>query len=196
MTLHRHLCGPTHTSVMNGEQPGPPTSVFLDDSAEHRLAVWQVLAQRRSAYDSLLWQTPALGMTAQAFLFTLTLAPDVSRLGRVVAATLSMVIAIVSAQLMSKHRRHEISDCLLLERLEESLGMHRITGFNPHAAGGSRRSPDWRYPGHWSYAFLFHNRSPTRLSSYGLWTIGQALFVVADLVIIVLVLTGNGSAFS
>lgn len=181
---------------MSADQQGPSDSVPLHDTPEHRLAIWQVLAERRSAYDSMLWQTPALGMTAQAFLFTLTLAPDVSTLGRVVAATLSLVIALVSAQLMAKHRRHEISDCLLLEQLEASLEMHRITGFNPHGAGVSRVTEASMMPGDWTYAFLFHRRSPTRLSSYGLWTIGQALFVLADLVIIGLVLVGQGSVFS
>jgi hypothetical protein len=181
---------------MDAAQHPSTVVVPLDDTPEHRLAIWQVLAQRRSAYDNMLWQTPALGMTAQAFLFTLTLAPDVSEVGRVVAATLSMVIALVSAQLMSKHRRHEISDCLLLERLEESLGMGQITGFNPHAAGVARVPESWRPPAGWSYAMLFRSHSPTRLSSYGLWTIGQALFVLTDLAIIGLVVSGNGSVFS
>jgi len=185
-----------HTSPMNRPHPSSSAPTPIDDTVEHKLAIWQSLAERRSAYDSLLWQTPALSMTAQAFLFTLTLAPDVSRLGRTVAAALSIAIAVVSTQLMSKHRRHEISDCLILERLEESLSMKEITGVNPHAAGVHRRPTDTPYPDSWTYSFLFHRFSPTQLSSFGLWIIGQALFAVADIVIIVLVATGNGSAFN
>ncbi|MER6612681.1 hypothetical protein [Streptomyces xantholiticus] len=40
--------------------------------------VYQAVAARRMQWDALLWQVPALSLTAQAFLFTITLGLEVA----------------------------------------------------------------------------------------------------------------------
>ncbi len=88
------------------EDPSTPAGRGAEQySASDRLVVWQTVASRRASIDAMRWQTPALGMTAQAFLLTLALAPDSSRLARLLASALSLILALMVMQLMAKHRR-------------------------------------------------------------------------------------------
>jgi hypothetical protein len=66
-----------------------------------------------------MWQVPALGLTAQAFLLNIALAHDSARLARAIAALLGMTTAALSMQLMAKHRANEVQDSRLLENLEQ-----------------------------------------------------------------------------
>ena len=68
------------------------------------LISYQVLADRRLAQDTLLWQTPVSALTAQAFLFSSALSPSCSRVARLVAMVLALVTSLLSMQLMAKHR--------------------------------------------------------------------------------------------
>lgn len=158
------------------------------------LAAWAVLEQRRSAYDSMVWQTPALGLTAQAFLLTLALGPGTSAVGRCLASLLSIVLSIMVIQLMAKHRRGEVTEALHLERLEAELGLEQLLGIAPHAPLDARiaalnralpRVPRTAWPS------AFWGQSSVRLWILGQWVIaGVAALVVA------LVLLGHNSLLS
>jgi hypothetical protein len=136
---------------------------------EH-LASYQVIASRRLGYDTLMWQTPMLGLTAQAFLFSSALTPSESRTARLIAMCLALATSIISMQLMSKHRHHELADSLLLERFEME---HKLVAL--HAR------PDHR-------DVSLHVRRPwyIRLSSYRVWMAGLSLFAIAAAAIIVI----------
>ena len=147
---------------------------------------YQTLAVRRTGYDAMLWQTPALGLTAQAFLLTLALSSSSTSLARLIAALLSLVLSLMTLQLMAKHRLHETLDSLLLERFEERLGLTAWLGVRPHGLSSRRlhdgdagKNPATMRP-RW-----FWSRS-----SYLLWQLGLASFGVASLVIIILVSLG------
>lgn len=118
--------------------PGEPLTTL---TASDRLVVWSTIASRRSSYDAMLWQTPALGLTAQAFLLTLALGPGTSALGRFVSAGLSLALSFMVIQLLVKHRQGEMADSFTLARLEESLGFQEQIGVLPHGAPSQRIAP-------------------------------------------------------
>ena len=54
-------------------------SPSTDESGQADDATYGALATRRLQWDNLLWQVPILGLTAQAFLFTIALDPGSTR---------------------------------------------------------------------------------------------------------------------
>jgi ADP-ribose pyrophosphatase YjhB (NUDIX family) len=100
--------------------------------------------------QSLMWQTPGLALTAQAFLMTLALAPGSSNLARAFASGLNIMMAALCFQLMQKHRAMELSDRKALENIEGIEGMMLV-----HA---SLELKVWlkRFPSHkpWQVGFV------------------------------------------
>jgi len=136
-------------------------------------SVYQAIASRRLGYDNSMWQTPVLSFTAQAFLFTIALSAS-NNVARLIAATLALVIALISLQLMSKHRYHEMIDARLLEALENSMDLKKVFRCLPHERPMYRAeqvgvSPQWFQ----------------RLSSYRVWMAGLAVFAIASASIII-----------
>ena len=82
------------------------------------LTQYQIIAARRQAMDALMWQVPALSITAQAFLFSIALDSDRPHITALSAATLALFAALSSIQLMSKHRLLEVRDSVWLEKFE------------------------------------------------------------------------------
>ena len=72
-------------------------------------------------WDSLLWQVPALSLAGQAFLFSVSLSPDTSSPARRIAAGLSVVVAVLTSQLMVRQRMVELADSEWLEKLENKI---------------------------------------------------------------------------
>ena len=68
----------------------------------------------------MLWQTPALAMTAQAFLLTIAYGNG-SEIARIVTACLGVAVAFMSMQLMSKHRFLKRIDEHKAQDLEDEL---------------------------------------------------------------------------
>lgn len=75
---------------------------------------YQTLTTRRLGYDTMLWQTPVLSLTAQAFLFAIALDGGSTRPGRFTSGLLSVLISVASIHLMRKHRYMEEADSYLL----------------------------------------------------------------------------------
>lgn len=171
---------------MSPDPATPSPQMSLAD----KLVVWQVVAERRSSYDAMMWQTPALGMTAQAFLLTLGLAPDTSGTARAVAALLSAVISLMVVQLLGKHRRNELLDTLALADMESRLGLPEHLGFHPHARdrylAAHHASADRS-----ARTTLLGPRRFWKMSSFRLWCYGQYVLGLASLGILVLVVTGG-----
>lgn len=89
---------------------------------------YQILAARRQAYDQLLWQTPVLSLTAQAFLLTIALGAGNSSAARFLSASLSLVTALASILLMAKHRYYEVIASKALQKYESEK---MSDGFDP-----------------------------------------------------------------
>lgn len=125
----------------------------------------------------MLWQTPALALTAQAFLLTVALNEQASVLPRVVTAILGLLVAAASMQLMAKHRLLESVDRAMLTKLEEALGLPQIAerryydsrrGTVDGESATRIRSSWWR-----------------RRRSYVIWQIMLGAFLLANLTAIV-----------
>jgi disulfide bond formation protein DsbB len=125
---------------------------------------------RRIGYDSLIWQTPVLGLTAQAFLFTAALSHDNTRLARLIAAVLAFIASALSIQFMSKHRHHEMIDNLLLQKLEQD------NGWLPLHAKPSERAAVVGLDRNWL----------VERSSYSVWRYGLLAFAVGAFLLIVI----------
>ncbi len=156
------------------------------------LLVWQSVASRRSGLDSMMWQTPALGMTAQAFLLTLALGAGSSRWARLLAALLSLILALMVMQLMAKHRRNEMLDSVLLEELEHRVGLDAVLGCAPH--GGPAARPE-NHVATVDGRMARSTPGPRRfwdMSSYELWMVGLGSFAIVALAIIIIAAVGAG----
>jgi colanic acid biosynthesis protein WcaH len=94
------------------------TKLFFQHSSVLNDMQYQIVAERRQNYDNLLWQTPIVSLTAQAFLLTIALGAETKPLARLLAAFLSFLAALASLQLMLKHRHMEWLDSQLMERHE------------------------------------------------------------------------------
>jgi hypothetical protein len=139
--------------------------------------VYTVLATRRTAFDTLMWQVPALGLTAQAFLLTIALDAGSSQWARYIAAGLALVITLVAMQTMAKHRANERTDSLMLQHLEETL-IGVIMGVPPHERSW-KRATNVHNP-------LFRERYISKVPSFNLWMVGLAFFAAAAVTIIIL----------
>ncbi|GAB6903639.1 hypothetical protein JCM9957A_67310 [Kineosporia succinea] len=104
-------------SLLMIRRPEVTTSGWHDE-----VLTYQSISDRYISHNELMWQTPVLAMTAMAFLLTIALGQSASWM-RALAAALSFVIAVISAQLMAKHSKSQISDSEDLLRIEKKRGM-------------------------------------------------------------------------
>lgn len=140
--------------------------------SEHQL-VYQAVVARRLQWDTMLWQVPTLSLTAQAFLFTIALGPDTTRVSRTIAALLAIVISVLSVTLMARHRQAEITDAQWLQDNEAAFPPEmRVHGKN-FIARRMKILPKDR---------MFVPLVP----GYKTWTIGILLFALVAAVTIVL----------
>ncbi len=75
------------------------------------------------SYTTLLWQVPALSLTAQAFLLTIVLTNGNGHFAKLIAAALSIVIALASTRLMHDQRGHAMNHGELALRISRQLGL-------------------------------------------------------------------------
>jgi hypothetical protein len=148
------------TTQTPGEQH-PPAQVVLSQD--------QIVAARRQGFDTMMWQVPALSLTAQSFLLSLAYDAQSGRLAGAVAGTLSVVVSLMSIQLLLRQRQNELTDSLLLHRIELENGWQEM--FAP----GDRRATA---AGH-------ARRRVVRLRSFRIWAAGLALFGLAGLIALV-----------
>jgi ADP-ribose pyrophosphatase YjhB (NUDIX family) len=135
----------------------PGTMAMIDHPAlapaEAGLESYHALTARSVSHNELLWQTPVLAMTAMAFLLTIALGES-DDWRRALAAALSAVIAVASAQLFARHSASQLKDADALCSLESRLGMLPINRKPPSLPRkrlmwptrnelAQRRSRDW-----------------------------------------------------
>jgi hypothetical protein len=138
---------------------------------------YQMIMQRGLQTNALLWQTPSLALTAQAFLLTLSLGSGTIRPIRIVVSVLGLVIGIMSMQLMAKHHYFYELDQAELRRIETRLQL-------PPIAHRSRQMIDHRKDV-WALPFV-------RVTSYVVWQSGILLIGLTNAVALILVLTTPG----
>ena len=124
-----------------------------------------------------MWQSPAMAMTAQAFLLTIALGHDSSPLARFIAAFLGIVVTVMSVQLMLKHRLFMATDEVLMISLERRMEL--ATSAVDHETKVAYISSDRSEP-------LLLERVPKRSwilgrKSVHIWVIGLIAFAVVNL---------------
>ncbi|WP_328406261.1 hypothetical protein [Nocardia sp. NBC_00403] len=82
-------------------------------------ALYQAVADRRLQYENLLWQVPAVSMTAQAFLFSVALSQGIDPFPQILAGILALNVSVISIMLMASHHRAESRDAQWLEQFEQ-----------------------------------------------------------------------------
>jgi hypothetical protein len=145
------------------DRASPPTSPEV-------LAQYQIMAARRQAFDTMMWQVPALSLTAQSFLLSLAYGGQSSRLAAAVAGGLSTVIAVMSIQLLLRHRQNELTDSVILNQIELEHGWREVF------ASGERRA----------VAAGLQRRRFIRVRSFRLWAGGLGVFGVTGALAFVL----------
>lgn len=142
---------------------------------------YEMLLQRELEQDAMLWQTPTIALTAQAFLLTIALNPAVSTLATYLSAGLGLLVALLSMQLMAKHRFLNLMDRVHLHALEADLEIEHLSNRQYFYTNGAYRIPD-RFSTH---------KAPraegglARLRSYRVWIFGLLIFAAVNVAIVV-----------
>lgn len=181
-----------------------PEQPFPTD--EQKLSLLTIFAGQFGSYATMVWQVPALGLTAQSFLLTIALTHGNSDGAKYISAVLSIGIAFASFQLMHDQRAHQICHGELASRLARELGLaghmrgpiealdsqpaEILPTWIASAAAAVRamlgqqrqRRPDLA-PSEWRNADSVWR--DVDHSIYGTWKILMGLFGVIDVVIII-----------
>ena len=94
------------------------------------LEQYAIVASRRQQWDTLLWQMPTMVLTGEAFLFTISLGAQTAQRGRIVAATLSLLVALASLHSLASHRLSELADSAWLHEYELEHGVRELHGLS------------------------------------------------------------------
>lgn len=151
------------------------------DEDRKSLFVYERLTDHLISQETLLWQTPALALTAQAFLLTIALNTSSSALMVVSVSFLGALVAAMSWQLMSKHQFLAQLDRAYLHYLEDSLGIPHISnrGYFPHRPHS--------VPDHLEGRGAPNRPSlMARLPSFRVWRWGMIVFLLFNLVLVAL----------
>jgi hypothetical protein len=76
-----------------------------------------ILKDRRQMYDQLVWQIPLLAVTAERFLFLISLGTAVSETARIISSGLGIIIALVSVLTFDRLKTCELYDSFLLNEI-------------------------------------------------------------------------------
>lgn len=161
----------SHGSMQGSKGIAPKTAESAMSDAQY-----QILATRRQAYDSMMWQTPVIGLTGQAFLFTIALGAGTTSAARLISAFLALTSAISSLQLMAKHRASEVADSKELERQEISMRLAPIHARRDAAVTSDNKFKAWTI----------------RRSSYTVWMFCLGSFGIAAAFVIAITILGIG----
>jgi len=102
----------------------------FDEEEFAALDQYAIVAARRQQWDTLLWQMPTMALTGEAFLLTIALAGATAQIGRIVASSLALVVALAALHSLSAHRLSELADASWLREHERSHGAPEIHGLS------------------------------------------------------------------
>lgn len=161
-------------------QSRPPTRWAQPD------LTYAALATRETSRDQMMWQSPALAMTAMAFLLTIALGSDGPIWARALSASLSFVVALMSMQLMARHSVLTKKDADILWKIEcdnRMLPIHERPMDEPQPSRG-RRTKD---------SLDRFERMLAKPRSRHVWMIGLGLFAVVSLIGLIVTISSGDS---
>ncbi|MFE4197358.1 hypothetical protein ACFRJ9_15955 [Paenarthrobacter sp. NPDC056912] len=158
----------------------PLTFRSADNSWEFQnqkhVVVYEALTARVGHRDGLLWQSPALALTAQAFLLTIALGHESTSFARLISALLGTAITVLSIQLMRKHRMYLWNEMIAMHALEREMGLSvSAVDYSNQLAYIYKNDPARHYIQPKTKRFL------TKLESVRVWTYGLAVFGFVNL---------------
>jgi hypothetical protein len=125
--LGRRVCRLLRTGTPELEA-GPQRKVEDEKTRELLVSLLGVYAGQFGSYTTLLWQVPALGLTAQAFLLTIALGGSRHSGARIMASGISILVALAAVELMHFQRGRAINHAELLRRVSEKLSLRKLLG--------------------------------------------------------------------
>lgn len=155
----------------------PPKRPHFSNTGD-KLTLLNVYTTQFGSYTTMLWQVPALGLTAQAFLMTIALGSPISDDARIAASALSIIIAWASQRLMHSQRGRAINQAELARRVSSELSLKQFLGGD----------------------FALEDAEPKRTNAqdvwqvdhriYAMWKICMLIFGAINTVVIISVLWG------
>jgi hypothetical protein len=158
---------------------------------DHLISLLGVYATQYASYTTLLWQVPALSLTAQAFLLTIALG-HYGTSARITAAALSAVISAASYALMQDQRGHANYYGELAMRVSGYLDLGTYLGGALTIGNEEGHETDaealWIWRGHSEMI------APRAGRMYALWKSCMLIFLFVDIGIIASVVMPLGAA--
>lgn len=162
-----------------GNRPAEDTDKDWHDEYAHLIVPYGALNDRVGDRDALMWQSPAMALTAQAFLITIALGHDTAPIARFLAAVLGVVVTVMSIQLMLKHRLFLATDEILMVSLERRMGIDASAVDHPTKVESvEQHSPDLQRR-------LPARKGILRWKSVTVWAVGLSLFGVINLLLMI-----------
>ncbi|GAB3316145.1 hypothetical protein GCM10027451_32540 [Geodermatophilus aquaeductus] len=142
------------------------------DQHAKELFEYERLMQRVLAQNALVWQTPSLGLAAQAFVLTTSLNGRTDTVPRCLASVLGVLLALMTMQLMAKHRYLLQLDQARMRQIETAVGIDNL-------ADHHRETP---------VDDLVDKRFYTRIRSSQVWQVGLFTLMLVHVAVLVLAL--------
>lgn len=161
------------------------------DEAQARELLPLIEERRRSTVE-LIYESPALSLAAQAFLFVVALDPDTSGLGRLIAAVVGATAAAATALAILKHNYTEEMYGSVVDHCQDVLGGPRLHRKELEALARAHDANP--YFNRWMSKRW--RRRVLRLSATDFWIATLLLYLLVDLVVLglaVFQLTGGNS---
>lgn len=161
-----------------------PVSRTLEPfTQDQMIALLGVYASQVGSYTTLLWQVPALSLTAQSFLLTIALTQGNGTIAKLISAMLSAVIAGSSYALMHDQRGHAINHGELAMRVSERLCLGRLIDTDLDVDDGVPKPTDANYVWTWhreGQGQLARLVTPRAGHMYAVWKGCVILFLFVD----------------
>lgn len=137
---------------------------FKDEYARELFA-YERLLTRSVQTNSMQWQAPSLALAAQAFLLNVALRPNADPASTSIVCFVGVVITLMAAQLMARHRYYFHLDQQDMKDLEKVLQILEISDRDSQAVRHATQRP----------------ALPGDLQSFRVWQIGFFTIAVVDL---------------
>jgi hypothetical protein len=170
----------------------PDQPKLTPGTPDQLISLLGVYAAQYASYTTLLWQVPALSLTAQAFLLTIALSHANGTSAKVTAAALSAVISAASYALMHDQRGHANYFGELARRVSVRLDIGRYLGGAMIAHGAAMNEADAEAVWIWRGRSEVVAPQPGRM--YTAWKGCMLIFLFVDIGVIASVVMPLGAA--
>lgn len=111
---------PEATPIVDESRRRLPSSSESQTREPFSEAQYTATNDRRFQNFSFFWQASALGLAAEAFLFTVAIAHDTSDAGRFIASGLAVIVAFAALALMHTQHGYQLIEGRWMDAIEEA----------------------------------------------------------------------------